>query len=140
MTTNTNDRPAHKGYPGTVLTAPTVTPDRVTTIAIGDLDANGARIDAAVFDQATDYIAREVQHLGGTVYAVAHGNGITSDQPTETTERTAIILCGNVSDLPALRATVAAVLRAMGGTSACFSTDGTHEPAFAATLSGHRPI
>jgi hypothetical protein len=137
---NTTHAPTHGGYPGEVTPSETkpVTLDRVTTIAIGDLDANGTRIPDHRFRRAVSRIDFLVTLHGGTVYAVAYGEGVTSDQPEEQTERSAIILCGNVEDLGSLRKSVSVVLETIGGSSACFATDHAHEPTFAHTEDGFR--
>ena len=113
--------------------------DRVTTIAIGDLDADGVRIADDTFRRSADRIAAAVERHGGTVYAVTFGDGIGSDAGNEgAAERSAVILCGNVVHPEWLRYDVASVLLDMGGSSACFATDAAHEPVFN-TIDGRRP-
>lgn len=112
--------------------------DTVTTIAIGDCDAHGAVIDLERWETAQAAIVEACQ-AHGVLVAHATGEGITSDQPDEVEEGTAVFVVINVTNTDRLRQIVAKVLRDMGSTSACFATDSAHEPVWA-TADGSRPV
>ena len=106
--------------------------DRVLTIAIGDATPYGnGTVPAPDFRRAGQSIARSVRQRGGTVYALTQGAGVGSDDDRNgVTERTIIILAGNVRDVAGLRRDVSSVLQSYGMTSACFALDRSHEPVF----------
>lgn len=113
--------------------------DRCIAVAIGDLDRYGARIPTETFLHAANSIALAARRHGGTVYALTTGEGIGSDGANNgATESSAVILCGNVRDVPAFRRDVADVLRLLNSSSAAFIYDGAHEPVFD-TPDGRRP-
>ena len=113
--------------------------DRVLTIAFGDLDRDGRKIDGYSW-RALRHLARVgVEMCGGTVYAITEGPGVGSDGVNAgESEGSMIVLAGNVRDVAKLRRYVAALLRDIDASSACFALDSVHEPVFAHNEDGSR--
>lgn len=112
--------------------------DSVLTVAIGDMDWAGRRLDSEMFTFFQDEV-KDLLSEYGTVVAHATGDGIGSDGDNEgEAEGTAVFVAINVVRITELRADLSAILRRFGQTSACFAFDGAHEPCFN-TADGTRP-
>lgn len=111
--------------------------DRILTIAIGDIRADGRPLSDELWLFFQDAILDALK--GADVVAHATGYGVTSDQGTETAEQTAVFVavCNEVAIDP-IRRQVARVLRRFEASSACFAVDHRHEPVFP-THDGYRP-
>lgn len=113
--------------------------DRVIAIAFGDRDRDGRKVDEYSWRALRPLIRGVVEMCGGTVYAITEGPGVGSDGVNAgEPEGSMIVLAGNVRDVAKLRRYVAALLRDIDSSSACFALDSAHEPVFAHNENGGR--
>lgn len=107
--------------------------DSVLTIAIGDVTSEGVRLSPTDWAAFQGEVLNAIAASDGTLVAHAVGNGLTSDQPEQVLEATAVFLVVNCDNPGSLRKALARILPAYGQGSACFAFQMAHEPVFATT-------
>ena len=119
--------------------------DTVTTLIIGRIDRDGTNMPQVRWDMLRDRCNEILNEHSVTVVTRAmNADGVTSDQPNAQTEDCAVwVLLPSWDHLSGegfnLRRNIGALLFAYNLSTACFSTDWSHEPVFSNTYDGYRP-